>query len=250
MKLEILPDKAALGAAAAEAGAGAIRAAIGQRGEATIVVATGASQFEMLDHLVAAPGIDWSKVVAFHLDEYVGIAKTHAASFRRYLQERFVDRLPTLEAFVAIAGDAPDLAAEIARLNALIAARAVDVCFAGIGENCHLAFNDPPADFDVETPYLRVALDEACRRQQHGEGWFATLAEVPRDAISMSIAEIMRAKRLIISVPDARKAPAVRAAVEGEMSPLHPASVLQRHAACTLFLDRPAASLLRAGAPA
>ncbi|MFI5015310.1 MAG: glucosamine-6-phosphate deaminase [Hyphomicrobiales bacterium] len=245
MKLAILPDQRALGAAAAAAGAGAICAAIASRGEAIIVVATGMSQVEMLGHLVAAEGIDWSKVTAFHLDEYVGLPESHPASFRRYLRERFVARLPALEAFIPVEGDALDTAAEVARLNGLLSTRSVDVCFAGIGENCHLAFNDPPADFDAEAPYLVVTLEEACRRQQLGEGWFAMLADVPRQAISMSIRQIMTARRLIVSVPDARKARAVQAAVEGEVSPLFPASILRRHADCTLFLDPPAASRLK-----
>jgi glucosamine-6-phosphate deaminase len=246
VKLEIFADKAALGAAAATAGAKIIREAIAQRGEAAITVATGKSQFEMLEHLVTAPGIDWSKVTAFHLDEYIGVPESHPGSFRRYLRERFVGQLPKLGAFIPIAGDAPDIAAEIARLNALLAARDVDVCFAGIGENCHLAFNDPPADFATEAPYLVVELDEACRSQQLGEAWFATLADVPPRAISMSIREIMKAKHLVVSVSDARKAEAVRHVVAGPVSELFPASILQRHDACTLFLDPPAAALLPA----
>jgi glucosamine-6-phosphate deaminase len=247
VKLDISADKSALGSAAAEAGAKIIRDAIARRGEAVITVATGKSQFDMLEHLVAAAGIDWSKVTAFHLDEYIGLPETHPGSFRRYLRERFVDRLPGLKAFVAIMGDAPDLTAEIARLNALLATRNVDVCFAGIGENCHLAFNDPPADFTTEAPYIEVELDEACRRQQLGEAWFATLADVPRRAVSMSIRQIMKAKHLIVSVSDTRKAEAVRHAVAGPVSEHYPASILQRHEACTLFLDPAAAALLPAG---
>jgi glucosamine-6-phosphate deaminase len=245
VKLEILADKAAVGAAAAAMGANAIREAILRRGETTIVVATGRSQLEMLGYLVAAPGIDWSKVTAFHLDEYIGFPESHPASFRRYLRERFVAKLPDLKAFIPIEGDAPDTMAEVARLNALLAERAVDVCFAGIGENCHLAFNDPPADFETEAPYLLVELDEACRRQQLGEGWFATLADVPQRAISMSIRQMMKARQLILSVAEARKAEAVKQAVEGAVSELFPASILQRHSSCTLFLDPAAASLLK-----
>ncbi len=246
MKLEIKPSKEGLGAAAAAAGAGIIRDAIARRGASTIVVATGMSQLDMLDHLVKAEGIDWSKVTAFHLDEYVGIPESHPASFRRYLKERFVARLPTLKAFVPVNGDAQDLGGEVKRLNIALEGLEVDVCFAGIGENCHLAFNDPPADFRTDDPYLVVELDEACRRQQLGEGWFASLADVPRRAISMSVRQMMKARALIVSVPDLRKAKAVKAAVEGEVSPQFPASILQRHASCTLFLDPPAASLLTA----
>ncbi|MBV9974564.1 MAG: glucosamine-6-phosphate deaminase [Hyphomicrobiales bacterium] len=244
VKLELHSSKQALGAAAAAAGAKAIRDAIARRGASTIVVATGMSQLEMFDHLVRAKDVDWSKVTAFHLDEYVGLAASHPASFRRYLNERFVSRLPTLKSFVRVEGDAQDLDAEVARLNGRLRELEVDVCFAGIGENCHLAFNDPPADFNTEDPYLVVELDEACRRQQLGEGWFPSLADVPRKAISMSVRQIMKAGELIVSVPDLRKAAAAKSAIEGEVSPQFPASILQRHARCTLFLDPPAASML------
>jgi glucosamine-6-phosphate deaminase len=244
MKVEILPDKVSLGARAASDGAAAIRAAIAATGQCSIIVATGASQFEMLDALVNEPGIDWEKVTTFHLDEYVGLPDSHPASFRKYLRERFVMRVPKLGRFIPIHGDAADLGEELKRLNGLLGGREIDVCFAGIGENCHLAFNDPPADFDVEDPYIIVTLDEACRAQQLGEGWFPSLAEVPERAISMSIRQIMRSAHVILTVPDARKAAAVRAAVEGEITPDYPASVLQRHGSCALYLDPPAASLL------
>lgn len=246
MRIEIVADKAELGKKAASEGAETIREALAAKGACTIVVATGVSQFEMLEALVAEPGIDWPRVTAFHLDEYVGLPSTHPASFRGYLQERFVSRLPGLGRFVAVGGDAADLEAELRRLNGLLDGREVDACFAGIGENCHLAFNDPPADFEVDAPYIVVTLDEACRRQQLGEGWFPSLEAVPGQAISMSIRQILRARRLIVSVSDVRKAAAVRAAVEGEVSPDFPASVLQGHAGCTLYLDPPAASLLSA----
>jgi glucosamine-6-phosphate deaminase len=244
MLVEILPDKTTLGARAASDGANVIRSALTGRGECTIVVATGASQFETLDALVQEPGIDWSRVTAFHLDEYVGLPATHPASFRKYLQDRFVSRVPSLGRFVPVQGDAADLDAELDRLNRLLNGREVDVCFAGIGENCHLAFNDPPADFDVNAPYIVVSLDEACRRQQLGEGWFPSLDAVPERAISMSIRQILRSKHVVLSVPDARKAQAVRAALEGEISPNYPASVLQRHGSCAVYLDPPAANLL------
>lgn len=244
MIVEVLPDKASLGRQAAADGAKTIRDALAARGECTIIVATGASQFEMLDALVAEPEIDWSRVTAFHLDEYVGLPESHPASFRRYLQDRFVSRVPGLGGFVPVHGDAADLEGEVKRLNGLLGPRDVDVCFAGIGENCHLAFNDPPADFSVDAPYIVVTLDEACRRQQMGEGWFPTLDDVPQRAVSMSIRQILKSRRVILSVPDARKAQAVRAAVEGKISPEYPASVLQAHENCILYLDPPAASLL------
>jgi len=247
-KLEIreASDKAALGRAAAELGAQAIRAALAEHGEATIVVATGASQFEMLEHLVAAGGIDWSKVTAFHLDEYVGLPVTHPASFRRYLQERFVAPLGGRVDFVPVDGEA-EAQGEAKRLGGLIAGRRIDVCFAGIGENCHLAFNDPPADFETREPYLVVTLDDACRRQQFGEGWFPSFADVPARAISMSVRQILKSALIVLSVSDARKAQAVKDAAEGGISPLHPASILQSHPNTVMFADPPALSLLVRG---
>lgn len=245
MDVVIMPDKARLGAEAARRGAAAIRAAITARGSATIVVATGASQFEMLAHLTRDESIDWARVTAFHLDEYIGLPVDHGASFRRYLEERFVAPTGGKVNFVPVLGDAPDPAAEAARLGALIAAREVDVCFAGIGENCHLAFNDPPADFETDAPYIVVTLDTACRRQQMGEGWFPTLDDVPTQAISMSIRQILKAQALIVTVPDARKAEAVRHALEGPVSPDYPASSLQDHGNCAILLDQASANLLK-----
>jgi glucosamine-6-phosphate deaminase len=247
MSISIHPDKAALGSAAAREGAAAIAAAIEERGSARVVFATGASQFEMLDALVTED-VDWRRVTAFHLDEYVGLSADHPASFRRYLRERVVDRLPRLREFVMIEGDAGDTDAELTRLNARLAGARIDVCFAGIGENCHLAFNDPPADFEAPAPYILVKLDEACRRQQTGEGWFASVDEVPRRAVSMSIRQIMKSEKLVLSVSDARKAEAVHHALEGPVTPQYPASIVQRHPGASLHLDPAAASLLRASA--
>ena len=243
LPLTISETKQALGVQAAAEGATRLRAALQRDGAASIILATGASQFEMLGHLVQE-AVDWSRVAAFHLDEYIGLSMDHPASFRRYLKERFVDRLPQpIGAFHYIdASDDPE--AECRRLNALIGDVKVAVAFIGIGENGHLAFNDPPADFATEMPYLIVSLDEACRRQQVGEGWFDSLEAVPRHAVSMSIRQIMKAEAIICSVPDVRKAEAVRAAVEGPVTTQVPASILQHHPACHLFLDRLAASRL------
>ena len=235
--------KQQLGGAAAEEGLVAIRAALAARGSANVIVATGASQFEMLDALVAVD-VDWSSVTIFHLDEYVGLPITHAASFRRYLEERFLARLPTQPRFIPVNGDAADLDAELDRLGALIRRHPIDLCFAGIGENGHLAFNDPPADFETEAPYLVVSLDDACRRQQLGEGWFPDLAAVPRQAISMGIRQIMASRKIVVSAPDARKAAAVRRVVEGPITPMCPASILQQHPDATLHLDPASASEL------
>ena len=244
MTTQIFDTKAELGRAVAHEGAARIRQAIAENGEAIIIVATGVSQFEMLTELVNAEGIAWDNVTAFHLDEYVGLPMTHPASFRRYLRERFVERLPIpLRAFHYINGEA-DATAELARLKALISPRSVDVAFVGIGENGHLAFNDPPADFETEEPYLLVHLDEACRRQQWGEGWFPDLTAVPTQAISMSIRQIMKSRRILASVPDDRKASAVKMCLDGPVSPSAPASILQTHDATTIYLDRPSAALL------
>ena len=244
-KIEILASKAALGAAAAEHAARALRDAIASHGRAHAIAATGASQFEFLDALVRMEGIDWPKMVFFHLDEYVGLPESHPASFRRYLKERIVERVHS-GAFHFVAGDAADPDAECRRIGAVLAEHPIDVAFVGIGENGHLAFNDPPADFETETPYVVVDLDEACRRQQLGEGWFARLEDVPRRAISMSIRQILKSREILCVVPDARKAKAVHECLDLAVSPLRPASILQRHPRTTLFLDRDSSALLEA----
>ena len=244
MDIHLFHTKADLGRAAAACGANAIRSAIEANGRANIVVATGASQFEILDALVGDATIDWSRVTGFHLDEYIGMPETHPASFRRYLQERFTSKIPALGAFHFIEGDAADLDAELERVSRAIEAHPIDVTFAGIGENGHLAFNDPPADFDTEKPYIVVSLDDRCRRQQFGEGWFPTFEDVPATAISMSIRQIMKSKVLVLSVPDARKADAVREALEGPVTGACPASIVQRHPACHVFLDTQSAGRL------
>jgi len=235
--------KAEMAAAAAARAAEALGEAIARQGRAHVIAATGASQFEFLDALTSTPGIDWPKTVFFHLDEYVGLPETHPASFRRYLKERIVARVHP-GVFHFIEGDAADPAAECRRVGDLIARQTVDVAFVGIGENGHLAFNDPPADFETEEPYLVVELDEACRRQQLGEGWFPRLEDVPRRAISMSVRQILKSREILCIVPDARKAGAVRDTVELPVSPMRPASVLRTHARTTLFLDGPSAALL------
>jgi glucosamine-6-phosphate deaminase len=245
MRISLHADAHELGREAAALGGTAILEAIATRGRADIVLATGASQFEMLSALVQRHDIDWSRVTAFHLDEYIDLPETHAASFRRYLKERFLAHVPEIGALHFIDGNG-DVAAEIARINSLIAPLTIDVVFAGIGENCHLAFNDPPADFDADEGFKVVTLDEACRRQQLGEGWFPSLEAVPHQAISMTIRQIMRGRVLVLSVSGDRKAEAVRDAVEGPVTNLHPASILQRHPNCHLFLDLPAAKHLAA----
>jgi glucosamine-6-phosphate deaminase len=243
MEIRVFETKLDLGAAAAARAAETLKVAITRDGHARAIAATGASQFEFLDALTAADGIDWGRVEIFHLDEYVGLPETHPASFRRYLRERLVGRVHP-HAFHPIDGEAADPKAECRRVGTLIAQAPIDVAFVGIGENGHLAFNDPPADFETEEPYLVVDLDERCRRQQLGEGWFASLEEVPARAISMSVRQIMKAREIVVSVPDARKARAVRDCLEGDVTPRHPASILQDHTRTTVFLDRDSASLL------
>ncbi len=243
MKIRIFDDKVTMGQAAAAAGAAGIRQAIAERGRANIILATGASQFEMLAALLEVGGIDWSAVTIFHLDEYIGLPVDHPASFRLYLWRRFISRLPVPPAaFHPVNGSAPDPEAVCAELGRTIAAAPIDVAFIGIGENGHIAFNDPPADFETERPYLVIKLDERCRRQQLGEGWFPDLAAVPERAISMSVRQILKSRTIINTVPDARKAEAVGNALEGELTPLCPASILRTHPDCTTFLDRASAS--------
>ena len=242
MNIQIFDHKTSLGQAAAEQAATAIRQAIFANGKARIIAATGASQFEFLDALTKAPGIDWAKVELFHLDEYIGMPITHPASFRKYLLERFIEPAG-IQTHHLLDGEA-NPAEVCASVGTLLAAAPIDVAFVGIGENGHLAFNDPPADFATEEPYLIVKLDEACRRQQFGEGWFPTLNDVPTQAISMSIQQILQAREIICVVPDARKAEAVKACLESEVSPLAPASILQIHSNTTVYLDQASAAFL------
>ena len=242
LQIEIFDTKAQLGQAAAQDAAQIIQQAIAERDAAYVIAATGASQFEFLDALVVEK-IDWSKVVFFHLDEYVGLPESHPASFRRYLKERIVSRV-TPRAFHFINGEADDVHTECRRVGHLITQQTIDVAFVGIGENGHLAFNDPPADFVTEEPYIVVNLDEACRQQQVGEGWFENIEAVPTQAISMSIRQILKSRKILCIAPDRRKAAAVRASVSLPVDPLHPASILQQHDNVTLYLDIESSALL------
>ncbi len=229
-------------AAAAQATA-ALTRALDARGRARIVAATGAAQFDFLSILTRAPGIDWSRVEMFHLDEYIGLPDDHPASFRRFLLERLV-RPAGIGTCHLLDGDTGDPEAVCERVGHELQAATVDVTFFGIGENGHVAFNDPPADFETERPYLIVELDEACRRQQVGEGWFASLADVPTRAISMSVKQLLRSNELICIVPETRKAKAVQGALEGPITPMVPASILRTHRNVTLYLDAESAALL------
>jgi glucosamine-6-phosphate deaminase len=242
MTVRIFEDKRSLGQAAAERAAVVIRRAVADRGRARIVVATGTSQLDFLDSLTKAEGIDWQRVEMFHLDEYVGLPITHPASFRKYLLEKFICKAGITQ-FHLLDGEG-DVREVIRRVGESLQSAPVDIAFAGIGENGHLAFNDPPADFETQEPFLIVELDEACRRQQVGEGWFANISEVPRQAISMSVHQILQAREIIAVVPDARKARAVKLCIEGEITPLAPASVLRTHPGATIYLDTDSAGLL------
>jgi len=240
--LKVFEDKHSLSEAAAEQASAAMRRAILGRGCARIIVATGASQLDFLDALAGAKTIDWQLVEMFHLDEYVGLPISHPASFRKYLLERLIRKVG-IRKYHLLDGDG-DTSHVVGSVGKALREAPVDVAFAGIGENGHLAFNDPPADFETEDPYLIVDLDEACVRQQVGEGWFANISEVPRQAISMSVRQLLKAREIICVVPDERKAPAVKLCFEGEISPMAPASILRIHRATTLYLDRESASLL------
>jgi glucosamine-6-phosphate deaminase len=242
LQIKIFEDKPTLGRTAAKHATESLRRCIREKGSVRLVAATGASQFEFLDELTTAPGIDWSCVEVFHLDEYVGLPISHPASFRGYILERLIRKTGITQCYLLDGEKDPNVVAK--EVGSALASKPVDLLFAGIGENAHLAFNDPPADFDTEEPYLVVQLDQACRQQQVGEGWFASLLDVPTKAISMSVQQVLKAKEIIVIVPDKRKAQAVKACLEGEITPMVPASILRRHPNVTLYLDRHSASLL------
>jgi glucosamine-6-phosphate deaminase len=241
--VKVFADKTSLGQAAAAQAADAIRRAIAEHASARIVVATGTSQIDFLEALTKADAIDWQRVELFHLDEYIGLPISHPASFRKYLLERLILKAGITH-YHFLDGDGRDAGQVAQRIGAELNSAAIDIAFVGIGENGHLAFNDPPADFETEQPYLIVDLDEDCRRQQVGEGWFGDLSQVPRQAISMSVRQILKAKEIVAVVPEERKASAVKACLEGAITALRPASILRTHRNTTVYLDRGSASLL------
>ena len=248
MKIKVFDDTRALARDAAHDAATRIQAAVRARGEARLVAATGASQLEFLEELVRCRGVEWARVEMFHLDEYVGLDLDHPASFRKYLLERLI--VPAGITRYHLLDGTLDPETTRREVGRAIGERPVDLAFVGIGENGHVAFNDPPADFETEEPYLVVSLDEACRRQQVGEGWFARLNDVPRQAISMSVRQIMKARTILCVVPDRRKASAVRRCLAGPVTPDAPSSILQRHPDVTVYLDTESASLWGPGAGA
>jgi glucosamine-6-phosphate deaminase len=243
VRITISESPKKLGQIAGKAAGNTIRKILKEKGSANILLATGASQFETLNQLLSEEAIDWNKVVVFHLDEYLGLPITHPASFRKYLKERFIDKVGALGDYHLINGEA-DPEAECERIGDIISRHPIDVALVGIGENGHLAFNDPPADFQTEEPYIVVELDEPCRKQQLNEGWFKTMESVPQRAISMSIKQILKSKHILCSVPDKRKAIAVRDCLENEVSNTHPASILKQHENCHIYLDTASAGLL------
>jgi glucosamine-6-phosphate deaminase len=245
MILRVFEDKSSLARAAAVQAAEAIRSGIAHRGRARIVAATGASQLEFLEMLTTTPGVDWKRVELFHLDEYIGLPDNHPASFCKFLQQRLIDKTGISDYHLLIGNANP---AEVTHLvGEAIALSPIDVAFVGIGENGHLAFNDPPADFQTEKHFIIVQLAEACRQQQVGEGWFQNLSDVPQQAISMSIRQILKSREILCIAPDARKAMAIQACFDGEISPLAPASILRTHPNTIVYLDQNSAGLLSPG---
>ncbi len=242
MELKIFPDKTSMSKAAARQAGIALRRAIQKRGSACIIPATAASQFEFLEVLTNEPGIEWPRIELFQLDEYIGLPVTHPASFRRMLLDHLIHKTG-ITRYHLLNGDG-NVAEVVALQSQAVSSVLIDVAFVGIGENGHLAFNDPPADFQTEQPYLVVDLDERCRSQQVGEGWFADLLQVPKQAISMSVRQILKAKEIIGVVPEERKAEAVKACFEGPISPMAPASILRTHTNATIYLDKHSASRL------
>src|ERR1700743_1685039 len=242
VQVNVLPSKTVTGSAAAKHAAKSLQAVLAKSPFARIIAATGASQFDFLQFLTATPGIDWLRVEMFHLDEYIGLPIDHPASFRKYLMERFVRNTGILLYHLLDVEQDP---AGVGRAEGeKLAPGPIDIAFVGIGENGPLAFNDPPANFETEDPYLIVELDEACRAQQVNEGWFKSIPEVPPRAISMSVKQILKSREIIAVVPGPQKARAVKDCLEGEISPMAPASILRTHPNTTVYLDADSASLL------
>ena len=245
MEIHILQSSEDTAKAAAGRAADILRTAIETRGRARFIAATGNSQLLFLDYLVREQGIDWSKTTMFHLDEYIGLSERHPASFVGYLRRRLAEKTG-LSDMHFLRGDAAPIDTVIRSVSDAIASAAIDVAFVGIGENGHLAFNDPPADFKTRKPYITVELDDACRNQQVNEGWFPDIEAVPTHAVTMSIHQIMQSERIICTIPERRKAAAVRDCLSDRnpVSAEYPASILREHRNCDVFLDEAAASLL------
>jgi glucosamine-6-phosphate deaminase len=243
MPVLVFESNEALGRRAANDLAEILSTAIAERGQASVILATGNSQLTFMQALRTLPGIDWQAVVVFHMDEYLGMSDDHPASFPLYIREKLTGHVQP-HAFFPMRGDAPDVQAEMDRYRGLLAQYPPDACVLGIGENGHLAFNDPPADFETQAVIHVVELDERCRGQQVGEGHFATLADVPRQALSLTVPALLEPAHVLAVVPEARKAEAVRAALEGPVTPDCPASILRTRGHVTLYLDQASARLV------
>ena len=245
MKINIYSNKKETSKKAALKAALLLNETIHKKGIATFVIATGVSQLDFIKALVDKGNVDWSKTKMFHLDEYIGLPETHPASFRKYLQEKFISKVDGIKKVNLINGGVTDPQKECNRLNQILKNEIVDIAFVGVGENGHLAFNDPPANFKIEDPYIIVNLDEHCRKQQVGEGWFDSLEDVPQQAISMSIKQIMKSKNIICTIPGERKAQAVKDCFgTDKISPIYPSSILKKHKNCFVFLDFDSAKYL------
>lgn len=243
MQIAIFPDKMSLAKAAAVEASAALKDAIQKKDAARLIAATGAAQFDFLDLLTEDRSIDWSKVEMFHLDEYIGLPADHPASFRKFLLDRLINKTG-MSRYHLLDGDR-DPQEVIRAVTNEIRKAPIDVAFVGIGENGHLAFNDPPADFETEEAYIVVDLDEACRKQQMGEGWFKSMDEVPRRALSMTVKQVLNAEKIIAIVPEQRKAKAIAKCFGGDISPMAPSSILRRHRDAVIYLDKDSASLLK-----
>lgn len=241
--IKMFSTKQEMALAAAEHATESLGMLLREQETVRLLAATGASQIEFLNRLTATRDIDWPRVELFHLDEYMGLGIEHPASFARYIKERIIDRTGIRRFHLMDGTRQPGEV--LTEINAEISGTRVDLAFVGIGENGHLAFNDPPADFETEEPYLIVELDQACREQQVGEGWFQSVEHVPTQAISISIPQLLKSREILCVVPGGRKAAAVKKCLEGPLSPWAPASALRAHPNTTIFLDAEAAALLR-----
>lgn len=242
MKIIVKENPSELGEEAGRLAAHTIRKSLERKGHANIILATGTSQFGTLKQLIRED-LDWSKVTMFHLDEFIGLPESSPASFRRYLKERFIQKVTPLKEVHLVNGEA-DPVKECNRLSDLIKKVQVDLALVGIGENGHLGFNDPPADFETDQPFIVVDLDEKCRGQQYSEGWFKTIADVPHQAITMSVKQIMKSGQIICSAPESRKAATVKDCFEKPLSNLFPAGILRTHPDCFCYLDKSSSALL------
>jgi glucosamine-6-phosphate deaminase len=242
MKVNVYQTSLELGKEAAAFSAAVLNEAIAKNAKARLILSTGASQFDTLAALINQE-VDWNKVEMFHLDEYVNLPETHLASFRKYLQERFTSKVKLKNAFF-VNGEG-NVQANIKELTSLIRKEPIDLALVGIGENAHIAFNDPPADFNTKEAYIVVNLDDNCKKQQVREGWFASVADVPKQAISMTVFQIMESKVIVSAVPKQVKANAIKLTLENDVTPMIPATKLKDHPNVHVFVDQDSASTVK-----